>query len=124
MKRIIAALAAGLATLAFAFPFAPVWPPSNLTVTASAQNITLPTGSAPASYLSTVPDFGLYNYAITVSGTQDVYLRCDGTTATTSNAMRFVPGVWSFALPKATTTCSVIAGATGSSISIILGWGG
>jgi hypothetical protein len=127
MRRLTAFLFAcfvAASAMAQAIPFVPVWPPANLTVTGTAQDITLPTAAAPAGFAS-FPTYGVKQYLVTVSGTADVFLRCDSTTATTSNATRFVPNtmtVWS--LPDSILVCSAIAATTGSSVSITRGLGG
>jgi hypothetical protein len=124
MKNILAALAACLASLAFAFPFVPIGPTTNLAVTGTAANITLPTaGAAPTQVASTV-DFGLYSYVLTNNGTQTVFIRCDGTTATASNAMPlFANTQVVISLAKSVTACSAIAGATGSTLYATVGAG-
>jgi hypothetical protein len=124
MKRILAALAACLASLAFAFPFVPIGPTTNLSVTGTAANITLPTaGTAPTQVASTA-DFGLYTYVFSNIGTQTIFFRCDGTTATASNAMPIQAGKdYEIALDKSVTACSFIAAGAGSSVYATIGKG-
>lgn len=124
MKRILAAVAAGLATLALAFPFVPTGPTNNLAVTASAQSLTLPTVSAVPAQVSTVSDIGLYSYMVTVVGTQTVFGRCDGVTPTTANATPFLANSQVvISLEKSVTACQFIAANTGSTVYATIGRG-
>lgn len=125
MKRLFAVLAAALlAVAAQAFPFVPVGPTTNLAVTASAQSITLPTVVSTPSSVRYAADFGLQSYVLSNLGTQTVFLRCDGTTATASNAMPLLANAQVVvSLDKSVTTCSAIAASTGSTLYATVGAG-
>jgi hypothetical protein len=125
MKKFIVVLALAITSIAaIAFPFVPTGPTTNLAVTASAQNLTLPTVSSVPSQLAAVTDLGLYSYLLVNVGTQTVFFRCDGVTATVSNATPIAAGMaYAISLDKAITTCSGIAASTGSTLYATIGRG-
>jgi hypothetical protein len=124
MKRILAAFAACLASLAFAFPFVATGPTTNLVVTGTAQSITLPSVSSVPAQISTISDAGLYSYILTNLGTQTVFVRCDGTTPTVSNAMPLLANSQVvIGIAKSVTACQAIAATTGSTVYATVGAG-
>lgn len=124
MKRYLALALAAVAIAASAFPFVPTGPTTNLVVTASAQSLTLPTVLSVPSQASTVTDFGLYSYLLVNIGTQTVFFRCDGVTATVSVGTPIAAGMaYVISLDKTVTACSAIAGSTGSTLYATVGRG-
>ncbi len=115
MRRLLAGMAL-LASVAFAqtAPFQPV-DTANIAVTGTAQNITLPTALSGT---------GKVQYVINVIGTQTVFYRCDGVTATAANGMPAqATQAFVITVPASITVCSVIAGTTGSTIYFTVGVG-
>jgi hypothetical protein len=126
MTRIFTAAAIALFALAaHAFPFMPLGATTPLAVTASAQTLALPTATVSLpSQVASLPDFGLQQYRVIVTGTQIVYCRSDGVTPTTSNATPYPPNApEAISLSKTTTSISCIAAGTGSTISVTPGVG-
>lgn len=87
---------------------------TNLAVTASAQNLTLPAAALQATR----------QIVLTTVGTQVVFVRCDGATSTASNAMPLLPNSQILVtVGSGATTCSAIAAATGSTVYATAGSG-
>jgi hypothetical protein len=120
MRNLLAGLAL-LASLSTAFaqqlpPFQPV-DTKNLAVTASAQNLTLPTALAGT---------GQVQYVIQTfcSASQLSFYRSDGTAATVNNGMPVGPGVaYVVTLPASITTLSVIGTGTACTFYATVGVG-
>jgi hypothetical protein len=99
------------------FPFQPVPGASNTTnlaVTASSQQLTLPTPMAN----------GPQTIMLTVIGIQDVFFAMGSVTASLTTSMPLLAGTTrAFTLPDGVTQISVIAANTGSTIYATLGTG-
>lgn len=116
MRRLLAGLAllASLAQAQTQPPFQPI-NTASIAVTGTAQTLTLPTDLSGT---------GKVQYVVANIGTQTVFYRCDGTVATAGNGMPIGAGVtFLVSLPASTTTCSVIAGSTGSTVYFTVGVG-
>jgi hypothetical protein len=95
--------------------FASLSTTTNVAVLATAATLTLPTTTA-------VSVNGLRPYLVTAAGTQTAFIRCDGTTATVANGMPILANQTIILnLPVAVTTCSTIAGATGTTVYATVG---
>lgn len=109
MKHILALLLAALAFSATAQSALPPFTPkdtTHLSVTGSAQTLTLPTALSGS---------GVVQYVLTsfCSASERVYIRSDGTTATTSNGMPVLPNTAILVtLTSAVLTLSVIGDGT------------
>jgi hypothetical protein len=118
LRRLLFAILLGLSFGAHAqlFPFQlSAVDTTNLAVTSSAQNITLP--SAQAGPVSRQIVFSQ------TSGTQTVFIRCDGATATVSNAMPIMANSQFILTHSSAATCSAIAVGTGSTLYTTSGIG-
>jgi hypothetical protein len=117
LRRLLFAILLGLSFGAHAqlFPFQlSAVDTTNLAVTSSAQNITLPSAQA-----------GPVSRQIVFSnvGTQTVFFRCDGATATVSNAMPIMANSQFILTHSSAATCSAIAVGTGSTLYATSGIG-
>ena len=96
-------------------PFLPMGATTNVAVTGTAATLTLPSNPFPGSQWQVV---------LTCAGTQTCFFRNDGVTATVSNAMPVIAnGQFIVSLTAATTTLSVIASTTGSTLYATAGLG-
>jgi hypothetical protein len=111
LTAVLAASAAIAQTLS---PFLPQGT-ANIAVTASAQTLTLPAPVVPGI---------LSQLVLTNIGTQTVFARWDGTTATVSNAMPLLANSQVIvSVPTTTTALSVISASTGSTLYATIGAG-
>lgn len=124
MKKTLIALCLAAATCAglaqVASPFTPGGT-VNVSVTASAQTLTLPTIQNPGP---------LWQYVVTTTAapasgcTQPTFFTIDGTTATASNGMPIMPNsAFLISVNKAVTSMSVIGGGTGCKLYATVGVG-
>jgi hypothetical protein len=119
LRRSLAALLAAFSLCAAAqqAPFQPLDGSStaNLAVTATAATISIPS-STPAGTNRQVVFSNI--------GAQTVFLRCDGVTATSANAMPIAAGKdFILTLAYSAATCSAIAAGTGSTLYATVGFG-
>lgn len=113
--RLLAASLALVALSAFSAPFAPL-DTTNLAVTGTAQNLTLSTERVANTFQRQV--------VLTNIGTQTVFFRHDGTTATVANGMPLIANSQVvLTLPYSTNALSAIAGAVGSTLYATVGAG-
>jgi hypothetical protein len=112
LSRILGLLALSLALSAGAEPFRPA-ETSNIAVTGTAQSLTLP-----------APSVSLRQVVLTNVGTQTVFYRDDGTTATAANGMPLLANSQVVvSIKNNTTALSVIAATTGSTLYVTVGAG-
>lgn len=102
-------------------PFIPLGNAAPLTLTGSAQTITLPRISNPGPLYQYV----ITSYASPISGcTQPTFFTTDGTTATTSNGQVVLPNAaYVFSFPSALTSISVIGADVGCIVHVEVGVG-
>ena len=115
MKRLLALFAAlPIFAAAQLSPFAQFAQSTvNVAVTGTAQNLTIATAEVSARQV-----------VFTNVGTQTVFFRCDGVTATSSNAMPLLSNSQVvLTIPGPQTTCSAIASTTGSTMYATVGSG-
>ena len=89
--------------------FSPMGDTVNVAVTGTAQSLTLTVGN--------------YNVRLANVGTQTIFVRFDGTTATATNALPMLPNTVEMFAKGASTAISVIAGTTGSTLYATTGVG-
>lgn len=107
-------LAAGAAFAQTMTPFLPQGTAS-VAVTATAQTLNLPAAVVPNT---------LNQLSLTNAGTQTVFARWDGTTATVSNAMPILSNQRVLvSVPSTATALSVISASTGSTLYVTIGAG-
>lgn len=95
-----------------AMPFASTGLTANLAVTAASQTVTL----------GTIPQGGC-EARLLVRGTQDVFVRFDGTAAAVGTGMPLAPGVVEVFSFVPGNSITAIAAATGSTLYVTLGQG-
>lgn len=107
-------LAAGAVFAQTIAPFLPQGTTS-VAVTGTAQTLSIGTTTLPST---------LTQLVLTNVGTQTVFYRADGTTATTSNAMPIIANSHvTVSVPSYTTALSVISSTTGSTLYATVGAG-
>lgn len=111
---LVLAVVASAAIAQVMFPFVPQ-ATSSVAVTGTAQTLSLGTTTLPST---------LSQVMLTNVGTQTVFYRTDGTTATTSNGMPVMANARVLiSVPFGTTALSVISSTTGSTLYATVGVG-
>lgn len=123
-KLAIFALLACLSVSGNAAPFRQTGATVSVAVTATAQSLTLPVSTAFARTGDAITPNLSAQVLVTNVGTQTIFLRFDGVTATVANAAPVLSNARAvFSVPPNSTAISVIGGATGSTVYLTPGVG-